>query len=65
VSATHAFAFSCDSTDGCHAHAIVAETSLPAARTTLSEVLDWNTHGIGDLCPDHSAGSAAPRMDPV
>jgi len=55
VTATAGFAFSCDSPDGCFAHAMVAGVDLAMARDTLCEVLGWRSGaGVnGDLCPDH------------
>ena len=59
MTASRGFAFSCDSTDGCLAHAMVQGESLVAARDALASALDWFTSPDGDLCPFHAEKRSA------
>lgn len=54
MSAVPGFAFSCDSRDGCLAHAMVAGSRVDEARIALTEALGWFSSEHGDLCPDHA-----------
>lgn len=60
MSATPGFAFSCDSPDGCMAHAMVAGATVEDARQSLTAALHWFTSEHGDLCPNHIGQYPAP-----
>ena len=48
-----ALVFTCDSPDGCMAHASVAAFFPVPARIILREALGWSASEAGDLCPEH------------
>lgn len=53
MSAQHGFVFTCDSPDGCIAHAMVSGDDVAVARDNLHEALGWHSAAGGDLCPEH------------